>query len=327
MLLHRQTKVAQRRKALTPVGFPFGVVAMDGKSVTIQSWDDEFGMRHRFDEGMQAVGLVRMTTCALVSAAAKPCIDAIPIHARTNEVGQLRQSLEELVATYGSGKLFQLITYDAGGCSEDNADAIVGHGLDYLFGLKYSQPQIREKAEQMLGGRDEADAETVDVLDNRTTVTRRVYLRERQPLFRWSHLKTWVRVESVTERGGKVIEREDRYFISSLAQDRLSSEQWLRVVRAHWAVENNCHHTWDTAFREDDHPWIVAHPRACAALMVLRRVAYNMLAYFRSVTLRSDERRKTPWKQLIRWAYNTLIAATETDVIQLKSRHPLAAFS
>jgi hypothetical protein len=34
-----------------------------------------------------------------------------------------------------------------------------------------------------------------------------------------------------------------------------------------------------------------------------------------------------PWKQLLRWVYNTLISASKDDFFQLRSRHALAAFS
>ena len=79
-------------------------------------------------------------------------------------------------------------------------------------------------------------------------------------------------------------------------------------------MENQCHHTWDTAFREDERPWIVTEPQGTVVLMLLRRIAYNALALFRSVTQRSEERRATPWKTLLRWVYNTLIAARSHDL-------------
>ena len=49
----------------------------------------------------------------------------------------------------------------------------------------------------------------------------------------------------------------------------------------------------------DDHPWIEAHPRGAKAIALLRRIAYNLLTLFRSVTQRCDERRRTPWRTLM----------------------------
>jgi hypothetical protein len=43
---------------------------------------------------------------------------------------------------------------------------------------------------------------------------------------------------------------------------------------------NQCHQTWDTAFREDDKPWVVKDPKGAVVLMLLRRLNYNALALF-----------------------------------------------
>lgn len=329
-VIHRQTKAAHRRKALLPIGLPFGVLAMDGKSVTSQVWDWVYARRHRFEDSMKAVGLAMTMTCTLISSRAKVCIDAIPIPARTNESGQFKKSLKSLIATYGT-TLFKLITYDAGGCSESNARAVVKAGLHYLFGLKYSQPFIRREAGRWLGHREpeRAEAETVDVLNNNKTVTRRLYTIEKRPLIRWNHLRTFLRVESETLEHGKVVGHENRYFISSLERNVLTPKQWLLVIRNHWNVENQCHNTWDrkNVFDEDNHPWIESHPRAMVVLMLLRRIAYNMLELFRTVTQRSQEKRQTPWRDLMRWIYNTVIAATDAQTQTLRKRKTVTAFS
>jgi hypothetical protein len=94
------------------------------------------------------------------------------------------------------------------------------------------------------------------------------------------------------------VSRDDRYLVSSLPDCRLSKEHWLSVVRRRWGVEM-AHQILDTAFAEDDHPWIEAHPRGALVVAVLRRIAYTLLSLFRSVTQRSDERRSVPWKLLM----------------------------
>jgi hypothetical protein len=66
-----------------------------------------------------------------------------------------------------------------------------------------------------------------------------------------------LRVETeVFRKGGKLKSREQRYFVSSLPRFRLTSQHWLLVIRRHWGVETT-HQILDTAFAEDDHPWIV----------------------------------------------------------------------
>ena len=92
------------------------------------------------------------------------------------------------------------------------------------------------------------------------------------------------------------------------------------------STHHQCHNTWDTAFEEDDRPWIVCDPQGALVVALLRRLSYNMLALFRCVSQRSEERRQVPWKELMRWMYNALIGAREADVAGLRSRQGVAAF-
>ena len=105
----------------------------------------------------------------------------------------------------------------------------------------------------------------------------------------------------------------------------LADAQWLRVVRLHWAVENNCHHTFDTAFAEDDKTWIEDSPRGALAVLLLRRIAYNLITLFRSVTQRSDERRAMPWADLLRGFAQALVALTEAQLEGLRARNNAVA--
>jgi hypothetical protein len=319
--LRRQAKAAYRRKALAPVGLPFGVAAMDGKSVTGEAWDDHYAQRHRHSEGAAAVGLVRTMTCTLISTPSRPCIEMVPIPAETNEMGQFRTAIEVVQNAYGGTGMFRMVTYDSGACSEENAEEVRAQGLHYLFAIKANQPQILATLERKLGGRlpERALAQTIDVLSNQKTVIRRLHLFEGEPLYRWNHARVFLRVESETHEGGRVTAQENRYFISSLPREELTDEQWLLLVRRHWGVEVN-HCILDTAFKEDDHPWIRTHPRSMVVLMALRRIAYNLLALYRGVTQRSEEKRATPWKDLMRWLYNAAICVTAAELEALRPR-------
>jgi hypothetical protein len=330
--LRRQARAAYRRKALAPVGLPFGHVAIDGKHTAIDAWDDFYAQRQTHSVGLGASGVVRTMTVSLVSSRPKICLDASPIPASTNEMGHLPQVLAELFADYGSLELFRLISYDAGACSEANARLIVEtYKKDYLFRLNAEQPTLYRDAKRLLGRRpaDQADAVTVDIR-GRVEVPRRLYLTsELAGYLDWTHLKTVARIQ-VEKRDietGQLIEQKDdekeRYYLSSLAQETLSPEQWLLLIRRHWAVENENHNTLDTVFLEDDHPWFTSGeeaPQGAVVMMLLRRIAYNMLALFRSVTQRSEEKRQTPWKDVLRWVQSTLIAATEHDCEGLRQR-------
>lgn len=319
--IHRQVKAAQRRKALRPEGLPFGVVAIDGKSTAIEAWDNRYAQRHRDASGQSAVGLVRTLTCSLVSSSSKLCIDAVPIPAPTNEMGHFGNAFGQLCRVYGRG-LFELASMDAGMCSLENANLVVEKRKHYLFGLKQDQPSLLREAERLLGHQEQPVAQTVDV-EGGYEVRRRLYRTEEMAGYlSWRHLRTVLRVESVRTRvkTGREEERESRYFIASLPITRLTDEQWLRVVREHWAVENQCHGTWDTVFEEDDRPWIKNEPQGTLVVMLLRRMAYNLLALFRSVTQRSEERRRTPWRDIMRWMNQAVVGIQGHELASLRAR-------
>ena len=77
--------------------------------------------------------------------------------------------------------------------------------------------------------------------------------------------------------------------------------------------------------REDQHPWIEADPKGALVVTLLRRIAYNMLAIFRAVTLRADANRSIPWKDLTRWVLLALLTARADDVTRLRPRIAAAA--
>jgi hypothetical protein len=324
--LHRLVRAAWRRKALQPQGLPFGVLALDGKGTALPCWDDDFVQRHVPEVG-QPFGLARTVTCTLVSAAGRPCLDAIPIPVKTNEMGHFKVAFDSVQATYGS--LFRLVTYDAGALSEENARHVVQSGKDYLLALKGDQRTMFKLAEELLDP-NEVAGETVDVLDNRTTVTRRLVLLTVQQQWSygdgkgptesvWQHARTFLRVESVLTKAGVQTRREARLFVSSLDAKALTSAQWLQVVRGHWGVESN-HHTLDTAFAEDERPWIVADGNGMLVTLVLRRIAYTLLALFRSVSLRGEQKGEIRWADLMRWVSATVIAATEAHLLAIRPR-------
>ena len=299
--LRSLVRAAQRRKALTIDGLPFGVVSFDGKHFDLPSVDDGYAQRQTASEGAPLVGMVRTVTVALTSRRARPIIEVVPIPAPTNEMGVFPAALDAYCTAYSGLELAKLVTCDAGVCSAHNATEVRARGLHYLFGLKGTQPTLYADAQRWLGSRTaaEANAATKD-RERGLEVVRRLYLGEvTVVLDGWEHLRTVLRVESeALDADGTVVHHEDRYFVSSLPASRLSPAQWLLVVRRHWGVET-AHQILDVALVEDARPWIEANPRGALVVAILRRLAYTMLTLFRSVTQRSDERRDVPWKTLL----------------------------
>ena len=338
-LLRSLVRAAQRRKALTTDGLPFGVVSFDGKHFDIPSVDDWYAQRQTASEGAPLVGMVRTVTVALTSSRARPIIEVVPIPAPTNEMGIFPAALDAYCAAYSGLELAKLVTYDAGACSAHNATEVRARGLHYLFGLKGTQPTLYADAQRWLGSRSvvEANATTSD-RERGLSVVRRLYLGEvTVVLDGWEHLRTVLRVESeAVEMDGTIVRHEDRYFVSSLPASRLSPEQWLLVVRRHWGVETarptssptplravgpgGRGSLLDVALVEDARPWIEANPRGALVIAILRRIAYTILTLFRSVTQRSDERRDVPWKTLLGEIFLAFMTLT---IEQLRPRTPL----
>ncbi|HET8542302.1 MAG TPA: ISAs1 family transposase [Anaeromyxobacter sp.] len=328
-VLHRAVRAAWRRKALEPVGLPMNVVALDGKATALPTLNHPLVQNQHPEVGLP-FGLVRTVTCSLVTAPGRPCIDAIPIPGSTNEVGHFQAAFKSLVETYG--RMFDFVTYDAGGFSRANADAVVAAGKDYLFALKDEHRTMCRLAVELLAV-ESVIARTEDVLDNETTVVRSLRLLRADPSWSygdgktpgesvWAHAKAFLAVEYVKVQRGAAVERDERIFVSSYDPKRLTPAQWLLLVRSHWGVESS-HHTLDTAFAEDDRTWIAADPHGMLAVLLLRRIAYTLLALFRAAS-RSDEGRATRWRALLAWIRDALVAATEDQLAGLREVTPAA---
>ena len=331
-VLHRLVRAAWRRKALRSRYLPIRVVALDGKVTALPCLNQPFVQTKHLDDGAP-YGLVRTVTVALVSAPGRPCIDAIPIPASTNEMGHFQAAFASVLGTYGG--LFDVVTYDAGALSEANGEAVVKANKDYVFRLRGDQRAMYKLAEELLDPAD-AVARTIDVLDSRTTVTRTLTLLAVDPAWSygngkgpdetvWRHARTFLRIDSEKVRDGVVIESETRMSVSSMEPGRLTPKRWMHLVRCHWGVENNNHHTLDTAFAEDRRPWIEADANGMLAVLLLRRIAYTLLALFRAVSLRSDENRAARWKALLAWVRDALVAAAPEHTTNLRVREVCAA--
>lgn len=325
-VIHRQMHAAHRRKSLALGVLPIGVVAIDGKSTAIPGCDDHYAQRQTA-EGGSLVGVVRTMTCCLISSAALPCLDAIPIPAHTNEMATFQLCVSELKRVYGHLDLFQLVAADAGSCSQENAQFACSQGLHYLFGLKSTQPTLFAESRRVLEHRNQEHAQACseDFLGGERKVVRKLYLTAGMAGYHWEHLQTVLRIESTTFDHGRCVEHENRYYVSSLAAASLSAEHWLQLIRRYWGVENGPHFTLDVALREDDHPWIEADPRGTLVLVLLRRIAYNLLTLFRGVTLRDELSRITPWKNVLSWFRLTLETAMDSDLKGLRARIPTNA--
>lgn len=322
--IHSLVRKAHRRKALAPQGFPFGIVAMDGKGTALHGVDDpRYAPRSTFDGQGRPIGIMRSITCALVSAASKVVIDAFPI-GTPGEAEVFKEAFLGLVEAYGKSNLFRVVTYDAGAVSASNAKLVTSRGYEYVFAFKKGQKALTREARRLLAElpAEQALVTSEDILGGGKRTVRRLFLTEEMRGFQWPSLQTVLRVESESfDANGSRVSHENRYFASSLARTELSDEQWLALIRLHWNVENNCHGCLDVSFEEDDHPWIEANAQGAVVMALLRRIAFDLLALFRSVTQRSEDKRATPWRRLMQSVALALLTLTEPQAAGLRPRH------
>jgi hypothetical protein len=321
--LTRQAQRLHRQKALDPAGFPFGIVGIDGKSTCIESWKHEVAQRQVGSDG-QARGLLRTMTCTLLSSSVPTGIHVAPIPPETNEDGFFKQLVDQLLERFASIDLFRLLMADAGTCSLGNADYAREKHLHYVFTLNEKQPTLLAEATRLLGRLP--DEKKVAQSEERVGggVERRTMFAttEMAGFHEWSHLVTVLRVRRQRwDAQGHLVSDHERYFVTSLRFEALKPDRWLHLIRRYWAsVESGVHQTLDIAFEEDDRPWIRNDDQGALNLLILRRMAYNLVAHFRGRTQRSEERRATSWKRVMEWLYQALICATQDVVSGLRPR-------
>ena len=306
---------------------PVRAVVLDGKA-TSTFLHDAIGAITRFAQVNSATGkaLVRTVTACLVTTPARPCLDACPIPAETNECGIYIRALDDLLAAYGR-KLFDVVMYDSGAASLANATATVLRMLDYVFILDNFQPTLYAEAVRLLANKalGTADAKHADVAGGEL-VERYIWVSNKMTgWLDWTHCKTVVRVCCVrTDKTTKAVIVENHYYISSLHYRKLLPLQWIELLRRRWSVENQNHNTFDTIFAEDDRPFLL-RPQGMLVVMLLRRIAYNMLAILRSVTTRSETKRATPWREFLQRNYDGLIRASQQTLEGLRRRTAIAS--
>jgi hypothetical protein len=307
----RQVRMFWRAKSLEPEGLPCGVVSFDGKGLGALEHDADGDAQKNYRQDGSPYWLSRMMRVVLTSSAAKPCLDQIPIGAKSNEVACFGNFFDEVVAAYDP--LFEIVTGDAGLTSKANADRIHAKDKAYVLALKDNQPELLAEAKRLLTPRlgQEPDAQSAWEPYQGKQVQRRLYRTDHIAGYHeWNHLQQAWLVEQLTrDKDGKVAV-EHRFFVTSLRRGRLSSEQILLVVRGHWGIENNCFWTLDTRWKEDAMPWC-ASGKAVEAISWLRLMAYNLmqLARVRHLRSRCGDAIRGPapaWNRIFAWVRQAL---------------------
>jgi len=313
--LRRQVRASVRRKSIgRDRGYPCGVVSIDGKTTATSLVDGPYAQRV---EGRSLYGLVRTLSCTLVSSNAFPCIDVVPIPAETNETGCFQGAFESLCSHHDA--LFEVVMGDAAFGTAAHAELVDARNKGYVFQLKENSSVLLADIQARLAPTQPG----VETYTGDREKTRGKWLVRRLRIakvnedtdsphtFAWRsarHVMAIARVEVDIETGQETVIGE-RYFATNLRRGRFTNAQWLAVLRDRWAVENQTHATLDVAFEEDDYPWI-EQSTGMVNVMILRRIAMNMLACFRACTLTQPAKRATPWARLFVVLRDALVTAT-----------------
>lgn len=170
-----------------------------------------------------------------------------------------------------------VITIDAMGCQKKIAEQIKRQGGDYVFSLKGNQGNLHDDVKTFFtsslspavaavsydGDHGRIETRTIRATDDIA------WLQKRHD---WKSLQSIIAITAKREIDNKITE-ETRYFISSL--DANDPKRLERVVRAHWAIENNLHWVLDIAFDEDSNRTRKGH--SAANLAIIRHVALNLI--------------------------------------------------
>jgi len=312
--LHKHVLAEHRRKALEPTVLPIRAVAIDGKCVaTLDHEANRFCQKQSGTEGKGPHWLFRVVNATLISSAAAVCIDQQPIPAATNDMGVFPSFFAALMRTYGRANLFDVVTADAGFCSEANARIIDDAGKGYWISLKENQPELRHEAERVLlamATQCEPEAQTDWESDSTRGWIRRQLWRtdEMAQWGKWTHLRQVVLVRVLVRDGRSGPERvlEDRYYVTNLVRGRLRGTAMLDLTRAHWRIENNLHGALDIQWQEDHGRW-VQRGNGLPVTALLRVLAYNLLSVMRAVHLRTIEARAATWDQLRNWVRDAMV--------------------
>mgnify|MGYP002640404674 FL=1 len=181
-----------------------------------------------------------------------------------------------------------IVTIDApsnskqAGCQKEIARCLRKARAEYVLAVKGNQPTLHAAIIAYFDAMEEHEEAGVEfqhreTLDKkRGRVERRLYWSAAAPAALtasgdWTDLCSIGMVISERTENGKTT-REVRYYIMSLENN---VQEFSRVVRAHWSIENSLHWRLDVVFREDESRMRTGH--SARVFTLFRKIALNLL--------------------------------------------------
>lgn len=267
------------RWATTGLKLPDGtVINLDGKKLR-GSADKKAQQTPHAQGGKSAVHLVQAWCDSL-----QVCLCQYRTGDKSNEITAIPAILDWLDL---SGCV---ITIDAMGCQKAVTNKIVGGKADYAIGLKKNQPKLEEAvrglfcsaaviAEQEtrvqtgLEHFHESASSGHGRIEKRACRVLPASLLPRELCEGWAGLESLVEITAYRyQKTTGLFSTEERYYISSL---KAGAAEFNRIVRAHWAIENNLHWCLDVQFGEDRSRKQAGN--AAANFGIILRYALNLL--------------------------------------------------
>jgi predicted transposase YbfD/YdcC len=254
-------------------GLPPGVVAVDGKV-----------MRRAFERGRRQAPQMMVSAWGAEMRMVLGS-QAAPDGNETKAVIEMLQLLDVKGA---------LVTADALHCHPAMVQAITARGADYVIGLKNNHwPLLAEAKKLFSSASDLPCVETTETSHGRKDSRRAVIVKAPKALaekYGFPGLCAFGRIESIRDGETGRQETSVRHFVMSRA---LAPADLLRVVRAHWTIENGLHWILDVVLDED-----LARTRrdhGARNLAILRRLALNIVRAEPSKGSLSGKIKKAGW--------------------------------
>lgn len=254
------------------------IIALDGKSV-----------RRSHDKNRKPLHLV-----SAFAAEEGIILGQRKVDGKTNEITAIPELLETLFLRGA------IVTIDAMGTQGWIVRKIIENKGDYVLAVKGNQRRLLADVKHAFKEEIPTDvAKTSEQAHGRTEI-RECAVSENLAAIRdedrWPGLRSIVRMTAKRTIGEKT-STETRYFISSLEAD---AKELLRVIRAHWKIENTLHWSLDVNFGEDESRVRVGH--AGENLALVRKIAMNLLRRDPKKIGLKAKRRKAGWSDQYLWS-------------------------
>jgi predicted transposase YbfD/YdcC len=177
------------------------------------------------------------------------------------------------------------VTIDAMGTQREIVKEIVAGGANYVLPIKENQPTMFREVSELLNPIADGEKTDIPVVQFETIEkghgrieTRKLTLTSHVDWFEntadWDCLNSFAVIDrtrvSVLD-GTTTSERS--YYLSSLPGE--DAEEFLRILRAHWGIENQLHWCLDVQFAEDNSR--IRRKHSAENISTIRRTALNLL--------------------------------------------------